>query len=213
MKRHFSQAFLNLITGFSFLFLLIALAAAFVLYFRPLYYRDISRLGLNGTYGLSAGQIRENYDALIDYNSPFSYDTLQFPDLPASEEGLIHFIEVKQLFMSIFLLGLICLFLLLILLPLQRARGKLGSCLTVSALMTVLLPTVVGIGVVVRFDDAFLLFHRLFFQNDFWLFDPETDPIILLLPDTFFMHCALMILGGVVLGSVVCGLVYRKHSS
>ena len=195
-----SQIVLWLLSGVSFMFLFLALAAAFVLYFRPLYYQDISRLELAGTYGLSADQIRDNYDALIYYNSPFSFETLCFPDLPSSTEALIHFIEVKQLFMGLFLLGLISLFLLLLLLPIQQKRGTLSGCLLTSALTVVLLPALVGVGIAFRFEEAFVLFHKLFFRNDFWLFDAETDPIILLLPDTFFLHCAavcvLIVLSG-----------------
>ena len=53
-----------------------------------------------------------------------------------------------------------------------------------------------------------MIFHKLFFDNDYWIFDYRTDPIILLLPDEFFMHCALMIFGGVLLGAIVCLVSY-----
>ena len=62
----------------------------------------------------------------------------------------------------------------------------------------------------VNWDWAFVTFHHIAFDNDYWIFDPATDPVYNILPDTFFLHCALLILAGVVLGSVVCGLVYRK---
>ena len=164
MKKRVSQFFLNSLAGTCFTFVLVALAVAFVLYFRPLYYWDIVHLNLAGSYGLTAGQVQDNYDALIDYNSPFFFGPLKFPDLPSSPESLQHFVEVKQLFMAIFLLGAISLLLLAMLLWIQKKRGALPSCLAASALMAVLLPSFVGIGIAICFDDAFVLFHKLFFR-------------------------------------------------
>ncbi len=47
------------------------------------------------------------------------------------------------------------------------------------------------------------------FHNDYWLFDEATDPVILMLPDVFFMHCAVGIVGLVIAGAVGCLAVYR----
>ncbi len=43
------------------------------------------------------------------------------------------------------------------------------------------------------FDKAFVLFHQVFFDNDDWMFDYRTDPIISFLPETFFFLCFLLI--------------------
>lgn len=41
------------------------------------------------------------------------------------------------------------------------------------------------------FDRAFVVFHALFFPGkDNWLFDPETDQIITILPQVFFRNSA-----------------------
>lgn len=75
--------------------------------------------------------------------------------------------------------------------------------------MTVALPAVLGILIALNWQTVFVLFHRIVFNNNYWIFDPATDPVITILPDAFFMHCALLILALVVLGSAVCLLVYR----
>ena len=67
----------------------------------------------------------------------------------------------------------------------------------------------------IDFDTTFLIFHRLFFDNDYWLFDPITDPVINILPSAFFLHCAILIIAVILLGSLVMYLVYlhlKKHS-
>ena len=53
------------------------------------------------------------------------------------------------------------------------------------------------------------LFHKLLFSNDYWMFDIETDPIILMLPEEFFMHAACAILLFILCGSIFCYSMYR----
>ena len=43
----------------------------------------------------------------------------------------------------------------------------------------------------VDFDGAFRRFHGLLFSNDLWLLNPETDLMIRMLPERFFMQVAL----------------------
>jgi len=51
------------------------------------------------------------------------------------------------------------------------------------------------------FDRAFVIFHSLFFPGKGnWLFDPAKDQIINILPQTFFMNCAILILILLLLG-------------
>jgi len=44
------------------------------------------------------------------------------------------------------------------------------------------------------FNRAFVVFHALFFPGkENWIFDPRTDEIINILPQEFFMNCAVCI--------------------
>ena len=46
-----------------------------------------------------------------------------------------------------------------------------------------------------NFDRAFVVFHSIFFPGkDNWMFDWQSDPIILFLPQDFFRNCAILIL-------------------
>ena len=52
------------------------------------------------------------------------------------------------------------------------------------------------IGIIsINFDKAFTIFHHLLFKNDYWLLDSNTDDLINLLPESFFIHMALTIVG------------------
>ena len=84
-----------------------------------------------------------------------------------------------------------------------------------SSVTAIVLPAIVALGLSIDFDRSFVLFHKIFFNNNYWLFDPTTDPVITMLPDTFFMHCAIMIIVIVVLLSIVFLAVYlwkRQHA-
>ena len=91
----------------------------------------------------------------------------------------------------------------------QRRKQSYGY-LKLTAILTVSLPAVIGATVALNWDWAFVTFHELAFNNDYWLFDPATDPVINILPDAYFLHCAVMILVLVILGSLICGLIYRR---
>ena len=188
---------------------IISVSVVITLAFRPLYYLDMKALDLPARSGYTEEEIRENYDVLIDYNLSLGKEKLEFPSLAMSEPGRIHFEEVKVIFnlFEYLALGGVLLSGLGIVLC---ARRKEFLYLKLTSILAVALPAVLGLFVALNWDRAFVTFHRLAFDNDYWLFDPLTDPVITILPDTFFLHCALMILGCVVLGSVVCGAVYRR---
>lgn len=182
---------------------IIGLSVVGTLAFRPLYYHDMKEMDLSAYTGLSEEEIRENYDALIDYNMTWKDGDLEFPTLPMSENGKTHFIEVKEIFdifkyLAVFggilsMTGIVFM-----------ARKKEYRYLKMTAVVSCGLPAVLGILVALFWDKVFVVFHELFFNNDYWIFDYRTDPIILLLPDEFFMHCAFLIFGGVLFGAAVC---------
>lgn len=54
-----------------------------------------------------------------------------------------------------------------------------------------------------NFDQYFVLFHHMFFDNDLWILDPKVDNLINLLPEGFFLDTAgriMLIFIGSVLG-------------
>ena len=171
---------------------------------------DISALNIPEQSGYSREEIRDNYDVLIDYNMSFGGGRLEFPGLAMSEPGRIHFEEVRDIF-NLFKYMAIAGAVLSTAGIVFCFRRREYKYLKLTSILAVALPAVLGILVALNWDWAFVAFHHLAFNNDYWIFDPATDPVITILPDTFFMHCALMILGCVVMGSLICGLLYRRE--
>lgn len=199
----------NLLLGVIWSFFLISLSVTVTLNFRPLYYYDIDHLDICQLSGLPEEEIRQNYDVLIDYNNFWGSDTLEFPTLAMSETGRIHFEEVKVIFVALeyaaILFGILA-----VAGSIYLHKKKERQYLLYSSVLSVALPTVLAVGIAVNWDWFFVTFHHIFFNNDYWIFSADTDPVITILPDAFFMHCAIMILALVVLGSVICGVIYAR---
>ena len=208
MKKLFSP--LNLVLALALTLFIIAAAVVVTLNFRPLYYLDVDLLNIPASSGLPKEEVLANYNALIDYNALFGPQTLEFPTLAMSETGRIHFEEVKDVFVFFEVLAIVCGLLSAAGIVYRHFRKNPGYLL-LTGILTVALPVVLGILIALNWQTVFVLFHRIVFNNNYWIFDPATDPVITILPDTFFMHCALLILALVVLGSVVCLLVYRHR--
>ena len=188
---------------------IISASVVITLNFRPLYYFDIGHLNIAETTGMSEEEIRENYDALIDYNSVFFRESLEFPSFPMSDSGRIHFEEVKNIFVLFQYMFIVTLILGAFGIW-YMTRKKSYLYLKLTSILTVVIPAVLGLFIASNWDRAFVMFHKLVFNNDYWIFDYHTDPVITILPDTFFLHCGILILAGVVFGSLICFIVYRR---
>lgn len=171
---------------------LMTLSVVCVLNLRSIYYYNITSQNLCEETGLSEEALRENYEVLITYNSLLGPDELEFPDFPMSEHGRIHFKEVKVIFLLIERLCIASGILLLLLIFFALQRREI-AWMKRTAIVTLVLPLGAGMLIGLNWERFFTGFHELVFSNDYWLFDPATDPVILALPDAFFFDCAAAI--------------------
>ena len=196
--------------GVLFLIFFISLGLAFALYFRPFYYMGMERI--SAETGAPVEMIKENYDALIDWCSPFCTEKLDFPSLPESASGVSHFVEVKVIF-NIFFVMLFVTPLFLASLIFMQYKRESSSWMLASPVIVCVLPLLIGLACAIDFNRIFVLFHQIVFNNDDWLFSPTEDPIILFLPERFFMQCALIIVGTVLLGCIVLLTLHFVHKN
>ena len=190
---------------------IICLSVTLTVMFRPVYYWDIGHLHIGEAYGIPEEICRINYDVLIDYNLAWGPDTLEFPDFGMSEGGRIHFEEVKVIFVACQYMAAAGLLLFIGRIWWQRYRGDRDfRWLRWTMWAALALVAAVGGLIAINWDLAFVLMHKLLFNNDLWLFDWRTDPIILILPDDFFMHCGILILVLVVVFVTGCRILAKK---
>lgn len=93
-------------------------------------------------------------------------------------------------------------------------RSKAWPWRAVAAGSGVLVATgaVIGIAVVFFFDAAFMLFHRVFFPQGNFMFDPETQRLVQLLPGQFWTESATAVTATALALAVVVTLVARRQA-
>ena len=179
--------------GVSLLFLL-SLAILVTIYLAWILYPfEISWLNLTNRVHLKSDIIQYNFHILMDYlTNPFN-PVLEMPDFPSSESGLHHFVVVKGLFHLAQGVAIVTLPIFYLFWKQVIQKGFL-SLYRRGLLIMLSLPLVLGlVGVFIGFEQFFTLFHQiLFVGDDTWLFDPAKDPVILILPENFFLHAFLL---------------------
>ena len=201
--------------------LIITVSIGLPIYFRPFYYLQIEPLGLPEITGFTYEQIKDSFDQLMDFlvfpGGEFTAGVFKY-----SEEGKSHFVDCKALFTLNSVCLILSLFVSVILLALRRLGIiKLYSPKGIHPIGwagggTLALFALLGGLIALDFERAFTVFHSVFFPGkDNWMFNPRYDQIILALPETFFMRCAVLIISSVILlsmVSVVCALINRKRT-
>lgn len=64
---------------------------------------------------------------------------------------------------------------------------------------------------IIDFSKVFIIFHKIFFRNNYWVFDEKMDPIINALPEDLFMIYGAVILGIVIIVSIVIKITKKKY--
>lgn len=176
--------------------------------FKEIYYFDIDYLKIDKLSGISKEEIKLNYDYLIQYNLRKENTDFKMPTIKSSEQGKIHFEEVRDIFQNtikIFKLSLVISIIGLYI----NIKNKNYIFLKRTSKLLIYIPGILLISLVINFDGSFILFHKIMFNNDYWIFDPNLDPVIKILPDVFFFHMGVVILILIILSSIFCNLLYK----
>ncbi|MGT2768737.1 TIGR01906 family membrane protein [Streptococcus ictaluri] len=147
-----------------------------------------------------------NFNTLMVYLTNPSVSKLHLASFSSSFEGLSHFKDVKWLFRF-------CQLVFLSLsVPsvrfLRRQRGQADSfTLRSFFLKAALLPILIAfMALFIGFDQFFILFHHILFAGKTnWTFDPLRDPVIWILPETFFMYCFIAFF--IIYEVFMCGII------
>lgn len=156
--------------------------------------------------GLSFGTVLDNYLQLLAYlNFPW-VNTLSMSDFPTSASAAFHFMEVKHLFYlnyaSMAASGLIAYFSTRYL-----KKERIFWRLHFPFKQLRWLPAIIILILTFNFNTIFVAFHEIAFDNDAWLFNPATDPIILVLHESFFLLCFISVFAILQIG---IELIYRR---
>ncbi|AJM71827.1 TIGR01906 family membrane protein [Mycoplasma yeatsii] len=206
--------FLNVVF---YVFLITTFPIVFIIYFRPFYYWQIKSLNIEQTSHYSYSTIKTAYDSIMNYLSLFG--SYSVGSLKSSVEGQTHFYDVKILFIictSLFLISLIGVISISIfkLKHKNNFKTKFNQSFYASVFI-VLFAIVISIFALIDFDKDFEIFHKIFFmQKDNWIFNPDSDQIINILPEEFFRNCTIFILSTTIIiccSTIIYNLVKIKR--
>lgn len=192
----------------NFTFSFIILSVNLTLLFKPLYYVDIKVLNIEESSRLNTKEIKANYDYIITYLMQNTKEEFNLPTLPSSYNGKTHFKEVKIIFDKLKLMLLFSTLISIIGISLNKRYKKTDYLLT-SSIILIIIPIILLIPFLINFDKSFTTFHHIFFKNNYWLFDIKYDPIITILPQDFFYHCAILIIFFIIMSSIILRYIYK----
>ena len=195
MKNKFIKGIFKLFLVINYSLFAISLAITFTLLFKPFYYYQIDYLNISETSGYTKEEIKESYDDVINYivlDKEFKTGKLNY-----SQEGYDHFKDCKLLFRINFIILGVSLFIIFLkhmyfknIKLFKHNISFLSSILNIFTFTTLFI-----ISKIISFDKVFDLFHNIFFLGkENWLLDKDTDEIIKILPEEFFMNSAVLIL-------------------
>lgn len=171
--------------------LIITVTIALVIWAIPLYQFSLKHLNIPETVGISFEQIMKNYYILLEYLHFPWIKTLSLPDFSVSASGALHFYEVKILFYLNYALLFISLISGVVYLRKLKQTASFWKLIRPFQI-AIFIPFVLLFVLALDFNWMFEMFHEILFNNDAWLFNPATDPIITVLPQEFFMYTFIL---------------------
>lgn len=123
---------------------------------------------------------------------------------------IVHMADVRELFLAGFLLRKICIVLLIlsmIILIISKVNWKyvLVHSVKIGVIIFAILTLLLSFIMSRNFDRAFVVFHKIFFNNDLWILDPDKSRLINILPEGFFVDTAIRI--GVIAGILILAIL------
>ncbi|MER0284044.1 TIGR01906 family membrane protein [Clostridioides difficile] len=206
------KKFLNILFSICISIVIIVGVINFTVGFKQLYYFDVDYLNISELSGLSKDDIKLNYDYLIDYNLNKNVSEFKLPTLKSSPQGKIHFEEVRNIFQNINKLAKVLMIVSLIGI-IFNAKNKNIKILKTTSITLIIMPLLLAVPVLLNFEKSFIIFHKLLFRNDYWIFSPDLDPVINILPEEFFFHAGVMILMLILLVSTLLFVIYKLCKS
>lgn len=180
---------------------------------KSFYVTEFGREGIASSLELSTKDQARIADGLINYLSHGS-DNLQLEVTMLgevrdfySERELLHMLDVQNILKTTFLSRLVSIIIAAILICIllimyfktstPKLKVKLENTICNSMIQTTIASWVI-IGILIglisiNFNKAFIYFHKLLFTNDLYLLNPRYDKLIVLLPEEFFIKCAVII--------------------
>lgn len=193
-------------------------AVAVLLFLNPVWVGfDQDRSGVDRLTGYTPAQVRDVTGSILSdlVFGPPNFDVTlagaTAPVLDASERS--HMADVRTVLMGLGIVALIAAILLLIVGLASRGRRLFWRAAAAGARVLAVGVVVVGLAFAIFFDQAFGLFHEIFFAPGTFMFDPQTEKLVQLFPDQFWSETSVALAGAVFALAVLVAVVGGRLGS
>ena len=193
------------------------LGLTIALFFNPIWVGFAQdRAGVTEITGYSPAQVRTVTGAILSdviLGPPdFTVSIDGQPVLTDTERG--HMVDVFDVVRRALVVLAIAVAALIVVFATNRGQAWPWRAVAVGSGVLVAIGGVIGIGVLFFFDAVFLLFHRVFFAQGNFTFDPRTQRLVQLLPDQFWTESVTVVaLTGFAIAVLVTLLAHRRGAS
>ena len=213
--RAAKRTVVSVVIAVSTIIVIIGLTVA--LFFNPVWVGFAQeRAGVAEITGYSPAQVRTVTDAIVSdviLGPPdFTVSIDGQPVLSALERS--HMVDVYLVVRRALVVFAIAVAALIVVFATNRGQAWPWRAVTAGSGVLVAIGGVIGIGVVFFFDAVFLLFHRVFFAQGNFTFDPRTQRLVQLLPDQFWTESVTVVaLTGFAIAVLVTLLAHLRGSA
>jgi len=191
----------------------VVVGLAVLLFLNPIWVGfDQDRSDVSVLTGYTPAQVRDVTGSILSdlvFGPPNFNVTLDGkPVLDASERS--HMADVRKVLMSLGFVALLAAILLIVAGVASRLRRSFWRAAAAGARVLTIGVVVVGVAFALFFDQAFLLFHEIFFAPGTFMFDARTEKLVQLFPDQFWSETSVAIAGAVLGLSVLVWKVAER---
>lgn len=136
--------------------------------------------------GLNWGEIMSDYRRLIIYLQSPIVNQLTFRYLPISNNAIEHFSMVRYFLIVNEGVCFVSWGLVISKIKQEKKRSQLITLVSLIDYLCLGLLIFSGLAAI-DFERTFISFHYLLFSDNKWIFNPQTDPIIMGMPPIFFL--------------------------
>ena len=164
-------------------------------YNKSYYIKSYYKYNIENETGKDINELGKITDNIIVYLKGKGNDGILSPYF--NEREVLHMRDVQTLFryerIAKYIFGIISI-IIMGYFGYRKENALLGKTLSLGLFANhVVLLALILLIISSDFNKYFTIFHQIFFSNDLWLLNPETDLLIQMLPEQFFIGMAMKI--------------------
>ncbi len=176
--------------------MVVLVAVAIALFFNPAWVAfEQGRSRADLWTGWTQAEVRQATDAIVAevYFGPGTFEQVVRGEPVLNPRERLHMANVRTVWLGFLVIAAAAAVLLVAAWALRRNRAGYWRAVARGSAVLAAGTVVVGLAFALLFDPALELFHRLFFAEGSYTFDPRTERLVQLLPYTFWTETTVAI--------------------